>query len=89
LSSFFTIEDNLRFLLTKFSYLRDAKNEEVVRMYRHHIFMSGNPSSESITRTFRKVKEKYPDLFGPTHLETIQKKQDQTERIWGYVRYEQ
>ena len=83
--SFFTIEDHVRFLLTKYPYPRDSKNEEIVRMYRFCIFKGGKPSSESITRILRKVKQQFPDKFGPTKLETIQNKQNQTLKILDYV----
>ena len=83
--SFYTIEDNLRYLLTKHPHLKDAKNEQVVKMYRHHIFMGGTPSSESITRTLRKIKEKSPEEFG-SKQEAIQAKKEQTKKILEYVK---
>ena len=84
MSSFFTIEDNLRYLLTRHQHLKDAKNEEVIKTYRHHIFMGGTPSSESITRTLRKIKQKHPEIFG-SKQETIKAKKEHTEKILDYV----
>ncbi len=84
--SFFSVEDNVRFLLTKYPELRDGKNEDVIKKY--HIVIDGSRSSETIVRVLRKVKEKYPEEFAPTKKEVILSKQAQTEKVLNYVRNE-
>gem|GEM_PF-3612111 len=60
------IQDKVEYILATFPEHRDSKGDDLITKFREMFGKKG--ASETITRTRRKLAEKYPDTYGPTKL---------------------